>query len=853
MYNEQNYTVSYEVIVKGKTQYKAKKIKNLTYDEIDELNKDDVDYEIELDQFGYLDSVYGCYSDIVVDSYETALYSLYSVKEQLGITNPFKELSVKSVLLDETGYIFKFNQMYNGMEVYNRGITVSADPNGVVDYLLSNYYPITDEVNTTINCTDEQIMENLSLSGYTDCSRSNDNLMILNYYGNCRPVWGYIGTNEEGTNRILVDAITGSVDYCVPATAGFFTKEYQTSGEDMNGEEQTFDVTKYTLTGTTFLESKKRNIIVEGDKTGIGMSEDNIWNKDFWTREEVTIMSSVQKVYDYYLSTFKRNGQNGAQDKNGVNRLTVTYNYPENFYLNKKGKDIYENNCYGSLGVIEIGNGKSKVKVKVDGKYKTVDSGYKDGLMANSLDVIAHEYTHGIVEDETNLIYFGYQGSINEAYADIMACFMTDDWLIGEELVDSKKCIAIRSLIDPKKTGCTYACEQVFWKREDEGSKDDDYDNGHIHNNSTVISHVAYLMEQDDLSIDNEKVWYKSLCMGYDDSADFYDVRKNIIKAAKKLGASGSELEKIRKRFNEAAITEQSWYHFSFMDNLIYSMPTEFEKFSLKTIELSSSGENCIPVSEVKIENENHDDIQYTDKDGWCTLTLTNPCSVLDISKEGYVSEKYYYMPSKRMYTDFSNQIELIPGNGNSENCIIEGYIKEKNNIYNKSGVELLVRRGINNIYGEPDEIIETEENGYYRTPCLKPGHYCIEVIGENFKNKEFFNVVAISPSDYEQYNVESLQNYEIVDIDHIKSVSVVYSYGKVDQGALEVINTIKYQGYVGPFITADTQKVMYKIYINHSSRPAYSIHMINTSGKRWKSFIYSKSKISILNTRDDN
>ncbi len=55
--------------------------------------------------------------------------------------------------------------------------------------------------------------------------------------------------------------------------------------------------------------------------------------------------------------------------------------------------------------------------------------------LGSSLDVVAHEITHAVVDSEVNLRYEGQQGGVNESFADVLASVIDkDDWLIGEDV-----------------------------------------------------------------------------------------------------------------------------------------------------------------------------------------------------------------------------------------------------------------------------------------------------------------------------------------------------------------------------------------------------------------------------------
>lgn len=112
-------------------------------------------------------------------------------------------------------------------------------------------------------------------------------------------------------------------------------------------------------------------------------------------------------------------------------------------------------------------------------------------------DVIAHELTHAVIDNTSNLVYSGESGALNESYADIFGETIDlwngkgDDslnvrWMIGEELPGYIG-IGIRNLRDPalrgqpgRVTDAAYLCDAV--------------DNFRVHNNSGVANHAYALM-----------------------------------------------------------------------------------------------------------------------------------------------------------------------------------------------------------------------------------------------------------------------------------------------------------------------------------------------------------------------
>jgi vibriolysin len=106
------------------------------------------------------------------------------------------------------------------------------------------------------------------------------------------------------------------------------------------------------------------------------------------------------------------------------------------------------------------------------------------GPLARSLDVTAHELTHGVTEYESNLVYSGESGGINEALSDIFGVFVTawvdggrtgtlainaNTWKVGEDVISG----GLRNMCDPVSDGVS----KDFWTSS-LGSVDVHYSSG---------------------------------------------------------------------------------------------------------------------------------------------------------------------------------------------------------------------------------------------------------------------------------------------------------------------------------------------------------------------------------------
>jgi len=131
-----------------------------------------------------------------------------------------------------------------------------------------------------------------------------------------------------------------------------------------------------------------------------------------------------------------------------------------------------------------------------------------DGELFNrftiSLDVIAHELTHGVTGDEARLVYLGQAGALNESISDVFGSLVKQyarrqsadeaDWLIGEGLFTANvHGVALRSM---KAPGTAY--DDPVLGRDPQPSTMDGYvrtsaDDGGVHTNSGIPNRAFYL------------------------------------------------------------------------------------------------------------------------------------------------------------------------------------------------------------------------------------------------------------------------------------------------------------------------------------------------------------------------
>ncbi|KUG51592.1 zinc metalloprotease [Serinicoccus chungangensis] len=154
--------------------------------------------------------------------------------------------------------------------------------------------------------------------------------------------------------------------------------------------------------------------------------------------------------------------------------------------------------------------GQSYANAFWDGRQMVFGDG--DGLyftgFTRSLDVIAHELCHGLVQYTAGLTYVGQSGALNESVCDVFGALVSQrvrgqdaqeaDWLIGADLLtDRVQGRALRSMADP---GTAYD-DPVLGRDPQPAHLDDfvdlphdaDNDNGGVHINSGIPNKAFHL------------------------------------------------------------------------------------------------------------------------------------------------------------------------------------------------------------------------------------------------------------------------------------------------------------------------------------------------------------------------
>ncbi|MEU5051374.1 M4 family metallopeptidase [Streptomyces sp. NPDC021096] len=236
------------------------------------------------------------------------------------------------------------------------------------------------------------------------------------------------------------------------------------------------------------------------------------------------------------------------------------------FYKNVLGRSGIKGDGKGAYSRVHYGNGYVNAFWDDDCFCMTYGDGENNANPLTSLDVAAHEMSHGVTSATANLTYSGESGGLNEATSDIFgtaaefyAKNATDpgDYLIGEKIDINGDGTPLRYMDKPSKDGSS----KDYWSSS--------LGNSDVHHSSGPANHFYYLLSEgsgskviDGVSYDSPtynnskvagigrdkatKIWYKALTTYFTSTTNYKAARTGTLKATADLyGATSAEYKAV--------------------------------------------------------------------------------------------------------------------------------------------------------------------------------------------------------------------------------------------------------------------------------------------------------------------
>lgn len=154
------------------------------------------------------------------------------------------------------------------------------------------------------------------------------------------------------------------------------------------------------------------------------------------------------------------------------------------------------------------------------------------------MDVVGHEFAHGVTDFSAGLKYENQSGALNEAMSDIFGEMVelyvngSNDWLIGKN-----SGAELRNMANPESNGQPSKMSQFRQMSIDR-------DHGGVHVNSGIINKSFYNLSQSKTSRIAAKIYYRCLTKYLKPQDKFIDCRLGCVNAAEDLYPSDASIKK---------------------------------------------------------------------------------------------------------------------------------------------------------------------------------------------------------------------------------------------------------------------------------------------------------------------
>jgi thermolysin len=261
--------------------------------------------------------------------------------------------------------------------------------------------------------------------------------------------------------------------------------------------------------------------------------QNHVWGDGTTNNDESAAVDAqwgVAKAWDYFATVFGRNG--------------------------------WDNYGFEVDSLVHVGSKLNNAFQSGSGSHN-LNFGDGDGVTYGpfvSLDVVAHEFTHGVTEHTAGLIYANEPGALNESFSDIFgtatefAYGASPNYLLGEQIMLPGAAKAVRDMKNPTSLNQPDHYSNLVNPGACTPTSANDYCG--VHTNSGIMNNAFYLLAEggvngtSKLSVSGigrrnaEVIYYRALTLYLFPSAKFYDARIATVNAAEDL--YGPESKEVR-------------------------------------------------------------------------------------------------------------------------------------------------------------------------------------------------------------------------------------------------------------------------------------------------------------------
>lgn len=460
-------------------------------------------------------------------------------KGSFGLGDAYSMKPMKSVKDAMGNQHIKFQQNYNDIPVYGAIFSIHKE-DGFVRSGNGNIYT-PSVIRSSITMTEDKALEN-TLTSINAASyywqdptrerrlREKKNNLQATYYPHAEKVYMpnkegnefhltfafHIYTSEESkSGQYFIDADNGTIVKFIPASHSCDPTDFESNWYGNLGlHTNDIAVTGHSYDLEDDCSASIYGVYDEHDNNDIFNTPNNIWASD-WQRSAATSLWVIKQTYWSFINKFGLNGHDG-DDGN----------------LDLHQGHYFANGGNNNASYVYDPVGDDEVYIGIGNTNDVIDD-------YNALDILAHEFTHGVTQYSAGLEYEGESGALNESFSDIFGEwvefdeFNAHDWFMGGDRIGPDGCpTPLRYFADPAGqtistgSGCTRDFDQpntyggTFWFSQSGCSPNSGNDHCGVHTNSGVQNQMFYLLVEGGSGWNNGNTCHASAGPGYQWSVD---------------------------------------------------------------------------------------------------------------------------------------------------------------------------------------------------------------------------------------------------------------------------------------------------------------------------------------------
>ncbi|EMC0408356.1 M4 family metallopeptidase [Vibrio fluvialis] len=394
------------------------------------------------------------------------------------ITQANRYKAVKTIKLPNGKVKVRYQQMYNGVPVFNTAVVATESSKGVtkvqgmmaqgIEADVATVQPTLDEKQAIAKAADSFSAANASFAGQELPMENQSAVLMVRLDDNQQAQLVYL------VNFFVASDTPARPFYFIDANSGEVLKQWD-------------GLAHADATGTGPGGNQKTGMYQYGTNyPGFAISK---------TGSTCTMLSSAVKTVDLKNKTsgttaysYDCNNSSNYNDYKAVNGAYSPLN--DAHYFGKVVFDMYNDWLNTSPLTFQltmrVHYGNNYENAFWDGSAMTFGDGYSTFYPLVDINVSAHEVSHGFTEQNSGLVYEGMSGGINEAYSDIAGeaaeYYMRGsvDWVVGSDIFKSSG--GLRYFDTPSKDGSSIDHASQYYSGID------------VHHSSGVFNRAFYLL-----------------------------------------------------------------------------------------------------------------------------------------------------------------------------------------------------------------------------------------------------------------------------------------------------------------------------------------------------------------------